>query len=580
MALLLFIVAMLQAQAAPQAPPRDTPKPSSARTSSISGRVTDRDTGQPLRRIAIRLNLGGREPMSFETATNAEGRYELTDLPAGEYSASASPDEFSAGYGYKTFGAVEGSLGFNPAPPLVLKEHRASHVREPFPAAHPSGAIESVTLSDGEVRSHINIELRRSLAISGRVVDEFGDPVVGITVRTSSAYGRPYASQRSRTTDDRGMFRVFGLGSGRYVVCAQIYQRHPSRNTTIAIAEFVTTCYPSALDEAEGHMVTLSGSDVEGIEIRMRRRRLLSISGIALDSTGAVAQSAAITFHRFERSGGSSGTTNSSDGQFRFTGLVPGDYAVEASLAGVTAAGAPSAAVKERGYARVTLAEDHVTDLVVSLRPPANLQGRLVFEDGPPPSGSVGALTVTAWPETGRFHTPIRPARVENDLSFTLNGLSGRLRLSVPSLPRGWVLKSIRYKGIDITEAATEFVTDPAQQVEIVLTTRPAIVSGSVTDDTGGPAAGACVLLLSTVPTQPVSAVYGRTAMITRDGRFTLPGVAAGDYLLVTIPCPQYEALRQRGAQTETLVKHAERVTLVENDRLTMSLRLVTLPEK
>jgi hypothetical protein len=229
----------------------------------------------------------------------------------------------------------------------------------------------------------------------------------------------------------------------------------------------------------------------------------------------------------------------------------------------------------------VTLAEDHVTDLVVPMKHPAKVQGRLVFEDGPPPSGSVGALTVTAWPESGRVHVPIRPARVENDLSFTLNGLSGRLRLSVPSLPRGWVLKSIRYKGIDITEAATEFATDPGQQVEIVLTTRLAIVSGSVTDDTGGPAAGACVLLLSTVPTQPVSGVNGRTpmAVVTRDGRFTLPGVAAGDYLLVTLPCPQYEALRQRGTKTETLVKHAERVMLVENDRLSMNLRLVTLPD-
>jgi len=546
----LLLGVLLASQEAQPSPP-----PPTRGTAILRGQITDADTGVPIPRAVITARLFTRDSaqIAIQNVADVEGRFELLNLAAGGYQVSATAGE-----------------------------HRASHVREPFPAAHPSGAIESVMLSDGEVRSNINIALRRSLAISGRVVDEFGDPLVGITMRVSAALGRPYASQRSRTTDDRGMFRVFGLASGRYVVCAQIYQHHPSRNTTIAIADrFVSTCYPSALDETEGQVVTVSGSDVEGIEIRMRRRRLLSISGIALDSTGVVAQSAAITFHRFERTGGSSGTTNSSDGQFRFTGLVPGDYAVEASLGGVTTAGAPSAAVKERGYAPVTLAEDHVTDLVVSMRPPANLQGRLVFEDGPPPSDSVGALTVTAWPETGRFHTPIRPARVENDLSFTLNGLSGRLRLSVPSLPRGWVLKSIRYKGIDITETATEFVTDPGQQVEIVLTTRLAIVSGSVTDDTGGPAAGACVLLLSTVPTQPVSGVYGRTpmAVVTRDGRFTLPGVAAGDYLLVTLPCPQYEALRQRGAKTDTLAKHAERVMLVENDRLTMNLRVVTLPD-
>jgi hypothetical protein len=540
--------------ASPQAQP--SPPPATRGTAILRGQITDADTGVPIPRAVITARLFTRDSiqMAIQNVADHEGRFELLHLAAGAYQVSATAGE-----------------------------HRASHVREPFPVAHPSGAVELVRLRDGEVRSDINIALRRSLAISGRVVDEFGDPLVGITVRVSAAVGRPYASQRSRTTDDRGMFRVFGLVPGRYVVCAQIYQRHPSRSTTIAIADrFVSTCYPSALDEAEGQVVTVNGSDVEGVEIRMRRRRLLSTSGIAVDSTGAVAQSASITFHRFERSGGSSGTTNSSDGQFRFTGLVPGDYAVEASLGGATTAGAPVAVVKERGYVPVTLAEDHVTDLVVPMKPPAKVYGRLVFEDGPPPAGSVAPLEVAAWPESGRFHVPIRPARVENDLSFTLNDLSGRLRLSLQWPPRGWVVKSIRYRGIDIKETAAEFVTDPAQQVEIVLTTRLAIVSGSVTDDTGRPAAGACIVLLSTVPTQPVSGVYGRTPMdvVTRDGRFTLPGVAAGDYLLVTIPCPQYEALRQRGAKTETLVKHAERVTLVDNDRLTMSLRLVTLPEK
>jgi hypothetical protein len=230
----------------------------------------------------------------------------------------------------------------------------------------------------------------------------------------------------------------------------------------------------------------------------------------------------------------------------------------------------------------VTLVEDHVTDLIVPMKPLAKVQGRLVFEDGPPPAGSVTPMEVAAWPETGRFHVAIRPARVENGFTFTLNDLSGRIRLALQWPPRGWVVKSIRYKGIDIRETAAEFVTDSAQPVEIVLTTRLAVVSGSVTDDSGRPAAGACVLLMSAMPAQPISGVSGRTPMdvASRDGRFTLPGVAAGDYFLVTIPCPQYETLRQRGAKNDVLLKHAERVTLVDNDRLTMNLRLVTLPER
>jgi protocatechuate 3,4-dioxygenase beta subunit len=183
----LLLAALLVSQ---QAQP--SPTPPTRGTAILRGQITDAETGVPIPRAVItaRLHIPGSTGIVIQNVADHEGRFELLDLAPGAYQVSASAGE-----------------------------HRASHVRESFPPALPSGATESVMLRDGDVKS-INIALRRSAAISGRVVDEAGDPVVGVTVQVSAAPGRPHASQRSRTTDDRGVFRVFGLPAGRYVVCA------------------------------------------------------------------------------------------------------------------------------------------------------------------------------------------------------------------------------------------------------------------------------------------------------------------------------------------------------------------------
>ena len=80
----------------------------------------------------------------------------------------------------------------------------------------------------------------------------------------------------------------------------------------------------------------------------------------------------------------------------------------------------------------------------------------------------------------------VRPARVAQDRSFTLAGLFGRQKIVVDGVPRGWVVKAIRYRGQDISDIATEFETDPKEPIEITLTSRTASVGGTVTDDVAG----------------------------------------------------------------------------------------------
>ena len=84
----------------PTAPPRDRPALDTA-TATLRGRVTQADTGEPLRGAQITVAGGrrtapsGQRPQTWSASTDADGYYELTDLRPGRYSLSArGPVEF------------------------------------------------------------------------------------------------------------------------------------------------------------------------------------------------------------------------------------------------------------------------------------------------------------------------------------------------------------------------------------------------------------------------------------------------------------------------------------------------------
>jgi hypothetical protein len=74
----------------PSGPPRDARPPAQTGTAAVRGRVFAADSGKPLRRARIMLQapeLGGE---NRTTSTNAEGKFELKDLPAARYNVVVS----------------------------------------------------------------------------------------------------------------------------------------------------------------------------------------------------------------------------------------------------------------------------------------------------------------------------------------------------------------------------------------------------------------------------------------------------------------------------------------------------------
>jgi len=152
----------------------------------IRGRVTSIDNGSPVRRAQVRIS--GPDIGSKAAMTDQDGRYEFRDLPAGRFNLSVSKSGFV---------------------PMQYGQSR------PFEPGKP------IELAEGQALDKANVSLPRGSVLSGRVVDEFGEPVadaVVMAMRMQYINGRRRLvnAGRSNQTNDLGQFRLYGLPPGDF----------------------------------------------------------------------------------------------------------------------------------------------------------------------------------------------------------------------------------------------------------------------------------------------------------------------------------------------------------------------------
>ena len=512
----------------------------SAGLCEIRGRITDRETGLPISGAVIALtSAGGKE--SRRTTADRDGRYQFTALPPGEYAVFSGPGDF-----------------------------RATHARtvvRPYP----------MSLKAGEVREQVDAALARTRAITVRAIDDLGEPLSRISVTLKSASGR--VIRVGRTTDDRGRVRLFNLEPGRYTVCADVSQ-FGGASSSAQPERFLRTCYPSVASETDAEPVVLGNSDLEGIEIRMRRGRTYTVSGTVVDSTGAPPPPIAVIGLSHFEPGSSTGFGGrlEPDGRFTFKNVVPGEYAVEISIGG------PERPEHRRGlesaFVPVHVFSADVTDVFVQTALTAQVAGRLVLEDSSaslPSHAGYGPILI--WSrlvgDPTRGSGSMRSTWVHEDHVFYLGGLLGPRRLDVVNVPPGWYVKAIRYGTRDITDRPTVFKnSDNPSNLEIVLSTKGATLSGKVVDDRGEGAAGAHILVL---PIDPERWSAGELSNVSASkvGAFKIGPFRRGDYSIVALsssiqlPDPMIvDGLME-------LARKGERVSLSENEERTIDLRLM-----
>jgi carboxypeptidase family protein len=540
--------------------PRDPRTGPQTGTASLSGRVSAADTGAPLRRVQVRV--GGQELRGMRGAiTDADGRYVVANLPAGRYSISFMKGGFAmVAYGQK----------------------------------RPNQPGTMVDVADGQKLENLDVRLTRGGVIAGRIVDDFGEPIVDARVQVMrlgwmNGRRRAIMAGRGDQTNDRGEYRLWGLGPGDYLVMAVSMDRQMFVEPTTALdapdsSGFAPTYYPGTASADEAQKVAVAaGEEVGSVDFALAVTRVVRVSGTAMTSDGRPMTSATVMmFPRTPMEGGMmmpQGGRTDSNGAFVIPNVAPGEYALQTR--DERGPGRQTEG-EEAASATLTVGSEDVKNVMLVATRGVRVTGRVVFEGAAPTAALKENLRVFM---PGVDNEPMMmfgrgggDPQVAPDGKFEVRGITGRRSFAVSAGPP-WVLKAARIGGTDVLDSGYEFGKEDVNNVELVLTSRSPTLSGSVTGDNNTPAKDYVVLAYSTDEAAWVQQSFRRGFGLGRpdqNGTYKITGLRPGSYYVVALA----EMPEDLGNPDlfKVLKEGSKRVTLQDGESERLDLVLQQMP--
>lgn len=437
---------------------------------SISGRVYSASTGAPLKKAQVRLagqGVNARLSAAANT-TDAEGSFRFDHLGAGQYTAMADRN------GYLSAAAQKISCG---ATDVIIK-------------MQPQGMIYGKVMDDDEPFGHASVSVYSRVWIRGT---------------------RRMQVVQSTNAQADGSFVLGNLMPGNYYLSARGNTRPPNGEA------YVENFFPNTEDvQAAAPVAVAAGAEVRGLELRVRTARVYSIRGKATNQSGEPVNGVPLMLvHADGPSRGSMSNAGTRGGLFEFQNVVPGVYAIQ-SLPVRSPEGGATASMT--AHLPVTVGDADVENLQVTLSPGAEIPGSVKLDDAPFSQN----LSVNLQPANG--------AGIDNNAQvkggvFALRGVAPTLyRVMIQNLPDGYYVKAIRFGGRDLVRRDLDLSAGGSGTLEILLSAKPASISGSVRNSDGDPVADATV----NVWTKDDPDI--RTARTDASGKFTLANLAPGEY--------------------------------------------------
>jgi hypothetical protein len=515
-------------------------------------------TGEPLAKVALRMMADrgsgvqiGRPP-TYDASSGDDGRFAFEDVAPGNYTLAAN----KAGY--------------------VIGRYS------------PKPGVSVLTVELGQVLKDLVFKLTPQVAITGKVIDQDGDPVAGAEI---TGYRMEYPNGRGQLaragppvnppSDDQGNFRIVNLTPGRYYLSAQVAA--PAGRARATEAD-VTTYYPGAIDFRDAKVLDATGGgEIHGIDIHLRRERVFSIRGTLVDaaSGGPVLNATVIALPADgmipDMQRVFSSQVNSHDGTFEFRNLSPGPYDLQAmrgpllrvtSGRGTMACRCLGLEIENTGgmaRAKISIAGSDVDGVVLSLAAPAEISGTVKMEgDGP-----LAKTPAIALLESSGVTLNGPTEQIKDGGAFVIKGLApSQFLLNVTSLPDGFYVKSAHFGGADVTHAPLD-LTGGGGTLEIVLSPKAAEITGTTTPD-------ALVTLWPKIA-DPGSPTRGsRSAHADQDGKFTLSGLAPGDYYAAAWEDGEPGLMQSPEFVRQFEADGAASVSLEEGGRKSVTVRLIS----
>jgi hypothetical protein len=544
-------------------PPRDR-LPQQTGTGRIKGRIVDAQTGSAVPRARVRImGLAGLPP---PVSTDESGGFEFANLPAGRFFLSAE----RVGYAVTHY------------------PERGQTIR---------GGNRPLMVADRETVAGLVIPLYRGAAITGRVIDRYGDPTefAHVQVFRVPAHGRGMPMQRGGAgTNDLGEFRVPKLEPGSYVLLAAQRQLDDASD-----AQPLPTYFPSAVSLAEAQPIRVERAQtVAGIEIVLVDALASVVSGTVLDSKGQPVQGGSIQVRRVSsevRDFGAFGGGLRPDGTFRLK-LAPGEYDLEVHGARSGGMGPPRKGEEQFGVLRVTATGAPMADLTIQLGPAAVVTGRLIFDGSSPLPDDPQSVRIGLGSTTPYGMCQPGVIEVSPDWTFRIDGAIGACNFMPMGVGR-WTMRSAGRDEINLVDQAIRF--SPGQvwrDIEVVFTDRRTELTLDVADEHGLPtreyvavvfardkkrwAENSRYVRLYVPPPPPVAPASTNGALsnaTTPQRPDSISALPPGEYYVAVVDDLPNEGARD-AALLESLVSGATRVTLTDTAPVRIAVRRGAAP--
>ena len=481
------------------------PRPGGA----VERQVLNAITGEPVKKANIVLRRADSSrsrsgpPQSYATSTDTAGRFSMKAIDSGQYRLSVD---------------------------------RTGFVSTEYGARASTRQGTTLSLDAGQELQDLTIRLTPHSVVTGRVVDEDGEPVAYAQIqlqRYRYSQGRKQLTPVSgASTNDLGEYRVFGLPAGKYYISASYRNRMMSDPAMADRSQgpeegYVPTYYPGTTDPAAAAMVEVPlGGELRSINFTLAKTRTVRVRGRVQYAGGASGRQH-ITIMLVPRgqmgfSGGMNRTSPDPQGGFEILACAwaPTPWWRRSSSGDTAGAREP-----------LDVGNANLENLNITITPGMELAGQVSIDGGG--TANLSGLRVSLRPrEPGPMFGPTSAGSVKEGGAFTLSNVTpDQYDFQISGLPGGHYVKSIRMADQDVLEAGLNVQRGAAGPVSVVLAPNAGQAEGVVLDGKQQPAAGATVVLVPETRRRDKPQFY-KTATADQNGHFTLQNIDPGDYKL------------------------------------------------
>ncbi len=529
----MFAVTLLAAALAFAQQPTETPK-----KARIEGKAVHAITGEPIRKASISLNGASAGRQGVSTVTDQNGAFFFENVEPGEYR---------------------------------LQGDKAGFVRTTYGSRSQFSMGSTIRVTEGGEVKDLVFKITPAGIISGRIVDEDGEPIESAQVnplRRQVMNGSVrWVPAGNSATNDRGEFRVGSLPPGRYFVSVTLNRFGPAGPSGPVVQgkeefAYVRTYFPGVDSIDQAQAISLQpGQEVGGVQLALRKVRVFRARGRfagKLNESGGprasiqVREKNSTDFMNSLMLGGVANGLNPKDGTFDVGNLRPGSY----RLLVMEFDGRP----KVIGATELVVGNDNVEGIVIPALPSVTIAGRIALEPDPAAKTllDLKSIRIQLMPSDISFgFTP--PINVNEDGTFKADGItpdSYRINVIAPGFS---YVKSMTAGGRDIRYSPLDVST--GVDVEILLSRKVAQLGGTV--EKARPESSSGVVVSENTAEAEGGTGNGRftgPASVNQNGAFQFSSLPPGEYRLYAFEDLDFMAASDR----EFLKKFHSKATLVK----------------